>query len=439
MRRPHRRVARPCRSRRGGYALVFLGLFLIGILAIATLVVDVALARVTQDQMQTAAEASVLAGLRINTGASAANDIAAHTSASFFASLAFADNSGETSTGEGPLIPAAQTPGMPSPTLYAGETLDIRSAGPYNATSNPPLQPLALNEPGNLKNGDIVSGIYAYDATTPLRDLESPVDYSRTDFAAGSPPSTALLVRLRRVNSLFGTKNPLDNVNGVSTSGPALNFLFGHGTFIHGTSDNATYSPMRDGLAVRATSIASLRPATAVGWPATNGATTTPGSAPFALTLAEWDVLAASAPGSYTVALDGTQGIFFDPSPAPFPPTIAPDGLRVPAVGGRIAQQAAPPPPAALPFNAYVPLYDTVSGSFVIVGFVYVTVTDQTTTTATILTPVVDRIGENVSASVYDGIQASAAAGLSPATIEAAIKAAFDGTPSLLQAPALVR
>ncbi len=52
------------RGRRGGYVMVLLAMMLFGIFAMAALVIDIGFARLTQRQMQTAADAAALEGLR---------------------------------------------------------------------------------------------------------------------------------------------------------------------------------------------------------------------------------------------------------------------------------------------------------------------------------------------------------------------------------------
>ena len=67
----------------------------------------------------------------------------------------------------------------------------------------------------------------------------------------------------------------------MASSGPALPLVFGRGTMIFGDSPTSEYSPRRDGVTVRATAIASARPALHVGLPQANPAQ--PGVTPFAL------------------------------------------------------------------------------------------------------------------------------------------------------------
>src|SRR5262249_55839744 len=84
----------------------------------------------------------------------------------------------------------------------------------------------------------------------------------------GTVDDTAFLVRLRRAKELqdFAAQTEPD----VASSGPSLPLMFGRGTTIYGDDPTVPYSPRRDGVTVRATAIAQLRPALHVGLPQTN-------------------------------------------------------------------------------------------------------------------------------------------------------------------------
>src|SRR5204863_2586240 len=80
---------------------------------------------------------------------------------------------------------------------------------------------------------------------------------------------------------------------------------FGKGTTIHGDDPNADYSVRRDGLTVRATAIANIRPAWHLGVPQTTPAT--PALAPFVLS----DACVQSATGAavtITVSVNPANG-----------------------------------------------------------------------------------------------------------------------------------
>jgi hypothetical protein len=92
----------------------------------------------------------------------------------------------------------------------------------------------------------------------------------------------------------------------VASSGPSLPLLPGKGTTIQGDSPTFDYSVRRDGLTVRATAIASIRPAMHVGLPQANPAQ--PGVTRFVL--ADTCVQAANgAPVTITVSVNPATGI----------------------------------------------------------------------------------------------------------------------------------
>jgi hypothetical protein len=86
-------------------------------------------------------------------------------------------------------------------------------------------------------------------------------------------------VRLRRSNELQEFQDQAEP--NIASSGPTLPLVFGRGTTIHGDDPAVAYSPRRDGITVRATAIAEVRPALHVGLPQTNPSR--PGVTPFAL------------------------------------------------------------------------------------------------------------------------------------------------------------
>jgi hypothetical protein len=90
---------------------------------------------------------------------------------------------------------------------------------------------------------------------------------------------SAFLVRLRRSNELQDFPDRTEP--NVASSGPSLPLVFGRGTMIHGDDPTSEYSVRRDGLTVRATAIAEVRPALHVGLPQSNPVR--PGVTPFAL------------------------------------------------------------------------------------------------------------------------------------------------------------
>src|SRR3989454_4956008 len=114
----------------------------------------------------------------------------------------------------------------------------------------------------------------------------------------------AFLVRLRRSNDFQDLAGQMES--NIGSSGPSLPLTFGKGTTIHGDDPNSGYSVRRDGLTVRATAIATIRPAMHVGLPQTNPVQ--PGVTNFAL--ADTCVQAATgAAVTLTVTINPATGV----------------------------------------------------------------------------------------------------------------------------------
>jgi len=284
--------------------------------ALLSLAIDIGYARLTQGQMQNAADTAALEGLRRRdvgvrnpvTGAIVndpfASDCIRRASANRLVRWTFDDDldatNGETGYqfGAGPVVNL--TEGVTS--AHALQTVSI------------PEQPVYKPDPQlNQRNqvyGDMVSGRFCY-TTDPrpseggeyeLQDIVCTAPqrgsgiYSRGDFnPSGASPSapaglaecplpddappnpwplggtgsldtvddSGFLVRLRRSNELQGFVDQVEP--SVASSGPSLPLLPGKGAAIHGDDPTSDYSVRRDGLTVRATAIASVRPAMHIG------------------------------------------------------------------------------------------------------------------------------------------------------------------------------
>lgn len=292
------------------------------LLGLMSLVIDFGLVRITQAQMQIAADTAAIEGLRqrdiavVNPATFQtltdpfATDCLRRTAAYRVARSVFDDDLDLTSEdprynlGAGPVLEltagvgsmsALQTISVPEPRVY----------DPY----------LQLNQQ-NAVEGDMVSGRFCYNpdprssegiayaqpgtlvCDVPQRTIST---YARNDFnpsdSAPQPPAqlsncpspddapptpwptpgsgslatadhSAFLVRLRRSNEYRDFPGQTDP--DVASSGPTLPLLFGRGSVIHGNADESAYSIRRDGLTVRATAIAEVRPAMQVGFPQQN-------------------------------------------------------------------------------------------------------------------------------------------------------------------------
>lgn len=264
--------------------LVQVALVVFAICAMLSLVVDLGYARLTQAQMQNAADAAAIEGLRKRdavAGDPVASDLQRRTAASVLVQSVFDDDFDPTNgdadyqIGAGPIIEL--TDGLTS--LHAAQTMTVPATSVYE----PELQ---LNQQNEV-HGDMVSGRFCYSAdpapsesvvytaagTIVCDEPQSATgSYARNDFNPGVD-DTAFLVRLRRSNELQEAD--------VASGGPSLPLTFGKGSLIRGDDSASAYSARRDGLTVRATAIADARPALRVGLPRV--AFALPGVTPFAL------------------------------------------------------------------------------------------------------------------------------------------------------------
>ncbi len=357
--------------------LVQIALIVFALCGVLSLVVDIGYARLTQGQMQSAADAAALEGLRQRdvgvrnpvTGVTVndpfASDCLRRAAANRIIRRTFDDNldpvDGDPGYqfGAGPVVDL--TEGVTS--VHALQTISVPDAHVYKPDPQ-------LNQQ-NQVYGDMVSGRFCYTSDPvpsegggyELQDIvcEEPQRgtgvYSRNDFnpnltspggpAALSecpapddvPPSpwplggtgtltsvndSAFLVRLRRSNDFQDLDGQMEP--GVGSSGSSLPLTFGMGTTIHGDSPDSDYSVRRDGLTVRATAIADARPALHLGVPQTNPLT--PSLSPFVVldTCVQAPAGAQpTAPVAINVTINPLTGVMTRAAPAvgPCPATTA--------------------------------------------------------------------------------------------------------------------
>ena len=258
-----RRCDRRANGLRGGSILVQVSFLLLVLMGLAAVVIDLGIARMTQGFLQASADAATLEGLRQRDALddAVASDAQRRAAASRFAALVF-DEDADSATATN----VAYQLGA-SPVIDTGVGGVNDPAGGLLVTGGPYVPNLQANV-GNAEHGDFVAGTF-----TP-RDPLNPGNpdwhaegtlYQRADFApavAGSAPgANAFLTRLRLTNDLNG----LDRLDGVSSAGPTLPYLFGLGSGVLSTDDPDTYDPRRDGITIRATAIADARRAVAAG------------------------------------------------------------------------------------------------------------------------------------------------------------------------------
>jgi hypothetical protein len=252
------------------------------IFGVLTLIVDVGIAHLTQGQMQNAADAASLEGLRNRNlrsdpfEADCKRRSAARNMVSWTFDDDFIPGTDALQLGAGPNM--ALTGGVGE--LNAQQTIELVEPLSYK----PALQ---RNQSDNLPHGDMVSGTFDPSQAPAEDDF-----YARPDFApsaavapgesllagcpaddnfAGVPSSggspltdltdNAFLVRMRRTNN----SEDLDEIPDVSSRGNTLPLLFGLGATLQAADGGGGYSVRHDGLTVRATAIAQTRPALRIG------------------------------------------------------------------------------------------------------------------------------------------------------------------------------
>ncbi|HEV8068126.1 MAG TPA: Tad domain-containing protein [Planctomycetaceae bacterium] len=374
---------------RRGNVLVFFAFFAFAAMAIAGLAIDLGMARLTQMQMQAAADSAALEGLRFRDDLPAAwrpngttppnlpqaliNNIgpqptstydptnpawqawidgARRFAASEVVAVTFDDdlnpaNGDQQHFGAGPVVSVTDTIGDPS--LQAGGMITLPQTGP--PFYKPTLQANATNE----ANGDLVAGAYgwnqAYDGPTATADESG--DYSRRDFtpnsSIGSTSQTGFLARLRRSHEDFV------GAIGTASNAPPLPFLFGRGSMLPRSSNNGELT-VESGITVRATAIAAagtvpLRPQAgatptmSIGHVLSVGAVDPTngirGAAPFGLTATYWASLnnaGAGTKGTDLATVNPATGIITSNLVPPAGGTVNPNATEAGIVGANFTQ-----------------------------------------------------------------------------------------------------
>jgi hypothetical protein len=435
------------RRNRDGNVLVVFAFLVFACMAIAALVIDVGFARLTQHEMQTAADSAALEGLRYRdflpaawrpNGTTAPNlpsslvsecgpqpsttfdptnpqwqtwcDCARRYAASTTVSLTFDDDlnpaDGDTlQLGAGPVASVTDTLGG----------TDLQAAGLVSVPSVPVYKPSLQSNLTNAANGDLVAGQYgnnsSFSTTLPY---DEDVNYNRRDFVSDSPlgtvPETGFLARLRR------SYEDLDGEAGVASNGPNLPFLFGRGTMMARSSANANDLTASSGMTVRATGIAAagsvtvpVPGSTALTVPMGNVLVAGPvdpvngimGVAPFGLTATYWSSLVNPAntnPGTDTPTVNPATGVITSTLVPPGGGTTNPNTTEAGIVGvsqtileaiGQVYAGAGTDTPMSQSpsLYTYVPIYDTIGTTpRTIVGFAYAQWT-YTTGTLTLTVP----------------------------------------------------
>jgi len=377
---------------------VQVALIVFALCGLLSLVVDVGSVRLTQGQMQNAADSAALEGLR-------KRDVGVRTPAGIFVNDPFASDCQRRAAanrmvrrtfdddlepingdpayqfGAGPIVGltegattlhASQTISVPEPRVYKpdpqlnqqNQVYGDMVSGRFCYTADP-----VPSEGGQYEVQDIVctepqrgSGTYARNDFNPsttvptppaaLSECPAPDDDVPAPWPVGGSGSistvndSAFLVRLRRSNEFADSQGQAEP--SVASSGPSLPLTFGKGTTIFGDDPTGGYSVRRDGLTVRATAIAAVQPAMRVGVPRTNPPQ--PGVTPFAIA----DTCVQSPTGAavtITVSINPATGVMTRTGPGTPPcPTNGLVGRFVANVATISAVgQALPVVPAAIP------------------------------------------------------------------------------------------
>lgn len=303
-------------------------LLMFGLLGIAAVAVDLGLARITQEQMQSGVDTAAMEGMRMRDDLP---ELQRRGVAREFAAATYAnpDPASGRSFGAGPVIG-----------LSGGETA-ANALQTISLSNDPQYRPcLALNLP-NAGNGDMVSGTF-------LPEGNGPDEYTRDlnpDDSKG-----AFLVRMRRTG-YFPEGSPdaaqpdpnCASSQGTVSAGPPVPLLFGMGSTVR-QSDTSDYSVRKHGFTVRATAVAAGRPARRVAPEFV---------APFTISRSVWAETTSNVTYTLTVTADGR--IIDSNTGVMFGYTVT---QSLTAIGDRFVVGGLLEPLRRE--VAYVPIYDTV-------------------------------------------------------------------------------
>lgn len=260
-------------QRRRGAVLVYVAPLFFVCMAMAGMVIDLGLVRVTQRQMATATDTAALEGLRGQDDFTIPDpqqrDQARRQAAHDMVNRLYNDN---LSTDDD-----ATYHGGAGPAFVLSGGVGLANALQTITPANPPFyRPSLQLNLENQPNGDMAAGTFGLNPAWPSGNFyDEDQSYNRYDFQYNQPGQTYpagqgvdFLVRLRRSNNLRWTPAPVagnDAEPGVSSHGAALPLLFARGSTVAGGDPAAGYSPRFHGVTVRTTSIAQGRPTVAVG------------------------------------------------------------------------------------------------------------------------------------------------------------------------------
>lgn len=351
------------RRDQAGAVLVLFALLLVGLFGLLGVVIDGGRLRVTKQQLDAGAEIAALEGLRFK---DRDGDAARRTRAITAIEWQWDDDL-DASNGDALALGAGSLPILAGAQPLGGELLV--AATPADRVWKPATQ-LQMN-PGNAVHGDLVAGSFVA-GQLPTEDDA----FQRADFvplpvgsaAAQLASAASFLVRLRRATARLA----LDRQPGESSSGPAFEWLWARGSAWQEPPSGGSTQGRSDGLTLRATAIAATERALVVSdnpVPASGG-TSSPLLTRIALRGDPASAWHATAPGASLTLDVGGNGLL----------TLAGNeqGLGMQTIARSVSTGliAAPTTFQNLPSSGLiVPVYSTINGERIVIGFTLATAT----------------------------------------------------------------
>ena len=238
-------------TRRRGQSLLLLLLVILALAGVMALTIDFGFVLLSRRSMQTAVDSAALEGAR-NVGGQGRLNASRLVQNIFDDDLDPTANPTTLGAGVQQSLVGRDTNDRPilGDGTGLGDVFDDRASFMYRPVPQ-------LNEP-NLDHGDLGVGNYI-----PNQDHQETSSYVRNDFEF-DPNGDSFLARLRRTSGRENIRNDLDRVPGVSSSGLGSPLLIGHLAFFRAEPPNQ-YDIRRDGVTIRATSIATGKPIVRVG------------------------------------------------------------------------------------------------------------------------------------------------------------------------------
>ncbi len=338
------------RQNQSGAVMVLFALLLVGIFGLLGVVIDGGRLRVTKQQLDAGAEIAVLEGLRFK---DSEGDVIRRQRAVTAMALQWDDDL-DPSNGDALGLGAGSLPVVVGAQPLGGK---IIAATAVADRVWKPAGELQANL-GNAMHGDMVAGSFQ-PGQLPTEDDA----FQRADFVPLPPGSTstelassdAFLVRLRRATDRLA----LDRQSGVSSSGPAFEWLWARGSAWQEPGPGENTQSRNDGFTMRATAIASSERALAIS----NDPSSTAELALIALRGEADSLWQTTAVGS-TLTLDiGSDGVL----------TVAgvEQGVATTTTPRTVGSAVAVSPTAlvVVPPQLIVPVYGTINSQRLVVGY----------------------------------------------------------------------